>query len=212
MNEVRKVRGSYLRLSDQRFYVLTYTIYKAMLENSNFKTPQPSLATLKGCIDEFEKKLSISSRRGSPHDTALKNDSRTSLAGVLSALAFYVNQSSGGNLSILLSSGFKLAKPFTRSQVPEPVNGLNLRDGRQRGQMVLSFNAQKGTRIYKYKYTDQKELSGDVLWSGEEFLTTSSMNNVIAPVEIGTEYFICVKAINVAGEGDWSEPASWIAR
>lgn len=212
MRPIRKVRISFLRLSDQEFYVLVYTIYIAMLENSYFESPKPTMKDLKAGLDAFSLNLSVSSRRGSPLDTVTKNESRKSLAKLVASLGHYINEVSNGNLSMLLSTGFPLVKSLSGTQVPKVVKGLRIKDGRQRGQMVISFTPQTNIRIYRFRYTSKLTEEGKYIWNEEDYFTSSSLNNIIAGLVVGTAYYVSVQAVNSYGAGDWSTPLKWIAR
>lgn len=212
MNQIPKVKGNFQRLDDQDFLVLAQTIHSAMSENPYFKTPNPSLESLGTITDDFAEKLTASNRRGSPYDTAIKDEARVVLAELIHELSFYVNQVAKGKLSVLLSSGITLSSTYTKAVSPAKVKGLQIKDGRQSGQMVLSFEPQNNIRLYKYRFTKNKTSTGDLLWDEQEFNTTSSSNNLIAEVTPASTYYISVQAINSAGIGDWSDPVSWIAR
>ena len=212
MKQILKVKGNFQRLDDQDFLVLARTIYSAMSDNPYFKTPNPSLESLGTITDDFAIKLTASNRRGSPYDTALKDEARVVLAELIHELSFYVNQVGKGKLSVLLSSGITLISPYNKAVSPTKVKGLQIKDGRQSGQMVLSFEPQNNIRLYKYRFTKNKTPTGELLWNEEELSTTSSSNNLIAELTPATTYYISVQAINSAGVGDWSDPISWIAR
>lgn len=212
MKKFQKAKGGFQRKNDQDLLVLSQTVHLAMTDNDNFPNPMPDLQELEVAMEDFTGKLAIANRRGSPYDTATKNESREELEKVLAALAFYVNRTADGVFSILLSSGFKLSQAQKRVAIPTKVRGVELLDGRQNGQMVLRFEPEDTARLYMYRYTQDKDESGDLLWEGEEFITSSSRNNVIAPVIPGETYYVMVRAINTMGAGDWSDSVSWMAR
>ncbi|SEN84167.1 Fibronectin type III domain-containing protein [bacterium A37T11] len=207
-----QVLTGYKKLKDNELLALSGTVGKAMGEdNPYFATPQPTLAELQTAQEDFAVKLQISQRRGSPFDTSLKNDSRDALLLVLKRLAFYVNVTANGSLPILLSSGFRLAATQVSAVVPTIPERLKLRDGRQSGQMIFTFDAVKGATLYEYQYAEASETGGEVEW-GNRLTTSSSTQNLLAPLTPGRTYLVRVRAMNGAGIGDWSEPVSLIAR
>lgn len=212
MNRIKKVKMGFTKLSDEEFLALTQTVERAMTDNPNFDTPNPTLVIFNSLISNFSDRLAASNKRGSPEDTQSKNESRKELEKTTVRLAFYVNTIADGNFRKLLSSGFPLVKEYTKLTPPSEVKGLVLRDGRQKRQMALSFEAQKNIRLYRYRFTDKRDASGDPLWTGEEFETTSSRNNIIAPVVSGVTYYVSVQAVNSAAMSDWGDPISWMAR
>lgn len=212
MRTKQKVNSGFARYSDENLVVLAKTVIEAMTNNANFDTPEPDLVDVEDVLRDYTEKLAAARKRGSPHDTAVKNQAREEVERVLVELAFYVNKVSQGNLPMMLSSGFEVSKYRSSVLSPDVVRGLILTDGRQQGQMVLSFDKLPNTRLYEYRYTIDKDELGDIDWGQEVLATSSSRNNLIEPVIPGQVYHVSVRAINTRGTGDWSNPISWMAR
>lgn len=211
MKRVPKALSGFKRLSDEHFSTLASTVYNAMESNTYFAMPSPELEDVKDVIDEFNEKLSLARRKGSPYDTAVKNEARHELEKVLAELAFYVNKVAEGNLPVLLSSGFQVSGDSRMQYVPLRVEGVKLSDGRQSGQLVLRFDIQENIRLYEYCYAFERDEDLEHIWS-EVFKTSSSSGNLIAAAIPGQYYFVRVRAINTQGVGEWSEPISMMAR
>lgn len=211
MKRIPKALSGFKRLSDEHFSTLASTVYNAMESNSYFDTPSPELEDVKTVIDEFDEKLAMARRKGSPYDTAVKNEARLELEKVLAELAFYVNKVAKGNLPVLLSSGFQVSGDQRTQYVPLRVEGVKLSDGRQSGQLLLRFEMQENIRMYEYCYAFERDENMEHIWS-EVFKTSSSIGNLIATAVPGQYYFIRVRAINTQGVGEWSEPVSIMAR
>lgn len=212
MRTKQKVISGFTRLTDENLVILAQTVLEAMSDSPNFTDPEPSLEEVKEVLDNYSEKLALARKRGSPYDTATKNETRKSMERILGELAFYVNKISQGNLPMMLSSGFEVSKYRANVLSPDVVRGLILTDGRNSGQMVLAFDKLENTRLYEYRYTKEKGPDGELAWNGEVYSTTSSRNNIIEPVTPGKTYYLSVRAINTRGTGDWSEPVSWMAR
>lgn len=196
-------------MKDNEILVAANTILAAMTDNPNFPNPIPSLEEVQNQTDDYSNKLAAASKRGSPEDNALKKEGKEDLAEILQQLGHYVNSVAKGHLSKVLSSGFPTNSPDAPPQPPNVVDGLKLEDGRQSGQVRLSFNKQRNIRIYEYQYRRIDVPEED--WS-ERFTTTSSRGNVIAPVMPGVHYEARVRAINTYGIGDWSQIVRTMAR
>ncbi|PRD56050.1 fibronectin type III domain-containing protein [Sphingobacterium gobiense] len=197
----------FTRMKDDELMVTAATIIGAMTDNVHFEQPTPELATVQELLDDFSAKLSAARRRGSPEETALKNESRLPLEAALRQLAYYVNSVTEGHLSTLLSSGFPTNGAGGSVQVPLKVEGVKLGDGRQSGQMRLDFDKQRNVLLYEYQY----RLQGENEWS-ERFATSSSRANIIAPLMAAERYEVRVRALNTQGTGDWSDHATMIVR
>src|SRR5690606_40290184 len=99
---------------------------------TNFETPEPSLETVTEVLNDYEQKLSMAKRRGSPEDTAAKNQARKATEQMLKRLAFYVTQMADGDLPKLLSSGFAVSSLPHKDDVPLTVKGITAVDGRHK--------------------------------------------------------------------------------
>lgn len=187
------------------------TVQSAMTGNTNFPEPSPTLLVLGTAMEDYRAKLEAASRKGSPLEVSLKNDSRENLLEVLKQLAFYVNTVANGSLSIILSSGFPSSSLAIKSQVPAIPERPKLADWLQSGQMVLSFDPVAEAWLYEYCYSDQKETDGSIVWP-DPLSTTKSRNNLLAPLTPGTIYYARVRSRNGNGISDWSDPVSLMAR
>jgi len=199
-------------MRDQELLTFGYTVHAAMDGNANFATPEPDLPTLLAAADDFREKMEVANRKGSPLDISLKNDSREVLMELLRRLAFYVNTTADGSLSVILSSGFRPASLPTKAVPPEMPTRVRLSDFRQKGQVRLDFDAVPEAWLYEYQYTDQVDTGGQVLWPIEAYETPRSSTNILAPLQKGVEYHVRVRAKNGVGVSDWTTPESILAR
>ncbi|MBD1434829.1 hypothetical protein H8B06_18540 [Sphingobacterium sp. DN00404] len=212
MNIKQQALGGFKRASDEAVLVKGKTVLLAMTNNPNFENPNPSLAAVVEVVATYEQKLSVARwRRSSPEDTAIKNEARNVLEKMLKRLAFYVTHAADGNLSVLLSSGFDVSSLPQKSDVPTGVTGVCLRDGGQSGQMRLDFDKNKLAKIYEYQIceVDSRGLPDD--WS-EGYITTSSRQNIIAPLTFLQRYGVRIRAINGYGRSEWSEIVIHVVR
>lgn len=203
--------GGFRQVNDDELLVRGSTVLQALTDNAFFPTPNPSLADLESKLQEFQEKLSVARRRGSPQDTAAKNDCRVELENVLKQLAFYVSMEADGSLQKLLSSGFDVSRYPRAGNVPNTITGVFLRDGKQSGQMRLDFNRDPQALLYEYCIANERDESGELIW-GDAISTSSSRQHIIAPVTPFKRHYVRVRAINGYGKSEWSEPVSFIPR
>lgn len=197
----------FARLKDDELVVLASTVINAMTDNANFAQPSPSLADVQVRLEDFVFRLAAARKRGSPEETALKDESRIPLETELQKLAYYVNSVANGHLSTLLSSGFPTNNERVSALVPFRVEGVKMSDGRQSGQARLDFMKQRNVLMYEYQYRKV----GEPNWSNR-MVTSSSRANIIAPLEAAQRYEARVRAINTQGVGDWSDTAELLVR
>lgn len=194
-------------MKDDELLVAAETILAAMEGNGSFPDPVPELGSILELLDDFTAKLARARKRGSPEDTAHKEESKKALAESLQKLGYHVNSVADGHLPTVLSSGFPINAPAVANIIPLAVRNVRLSDGRQSGQVRLDFEKQKGMLLYEYIYRE----AGEEEWS-DRFATSSSRGNIIAPLERGTIYEVRVRAINTKGIGNWSDPAAILVR
>lgn len=203
--------GGFKTVKDDELLVRGTTVLQAMTDNAHFPAPSPPLTDLETHLEDFQEKLANARRRGSPQDTAIKNDSRQVLASTLKQLAFHVTTVSDGVLQKLLSSGFEVSGYPTSGDVPNGVTGIFIRDGRQSGQMRLDFNREPSALLYEYRYTADVDEADEPIWN-EPVTTSSSRQNILAPLVPFRRYFVQVRAMNGYGKSDWSAIVSHIPR
>lgn len=211
MNIKQQALGGFTKDSDETVLVKGKTVLLAMTDNPNFETPDPSLETVAEILNDYEQKLAMAKRRGSPEDTALKNQARKAIELMLKRLAFYVSHTADGDLPMLLSSGFTVSSLPQRDDVPAIVTGIKLRDGKQKGQMRLDFDKNLTAKIYEYQVS-QVDANGMADEWSEVYITTSSKLHTIAPLTPFQRYGVRVRAINGYGRSEWSEMVSHVVR
>lgn len=210
MDFKHQARGGFTNVPDDELLVQSNTVLQAMDGNANFPVPVPELAEVTAARDDFAAKLAIARKRSGPEETSAKNDARQTLAGLLKRLAFYVTTTADGNLTVLLSSGFRTSAYPQQGRVPAQPFGARLVRGRQAGQLVFSVQKVPGKLYYEYRYGTKGEGDAEPQW-GEVFVSTSSVGNVIAPAAETVRYYAQARACNGYGKSEWSEPASCIA-
>jgi len=211
MNIKQKALGGFRRERDEAVLVRGKVVVLAMTDNPNFVAPEPDLGALTEILDDYEYKLAMARRPGSPEDTAAKNDARKVAERMLKRLAFYVTHTADGDLPKLFSSGFEVSNPPKKGETPTSIVDVTLRDGGQQGQMRLDFDNNPFAKIYEYQVcpVDAQGLLGE--WS-ESFATTSSRQNIIAPLVPLQRYGVRVRAVNGYGRSDWSEMVTHVVR
>ena len=209
MTRKAKALIGFSKMKDNELLIATSTVGGAMTDNPHFPTPMPTLADVQLLLDDFSAKLAIARKRGSPEDTAIKDESKVPLAEAMQQLGYYVNSVAKGHLSTVLSSGFPTNATSASAMVPLIVDSVKASDGRQSGQVRLDFAKQDNVRLYEYVY--RKVQTPEEEWS-DRLTTTSSRGNIIAPLELGHYYEMKVRAVNTKGAGDWSQTARILVR
>lgn len=212
MKNFQKANSGFTRLTDENLLILTETVLNALGTNDYFPEPEPELSEIETLLADYNAKLAAARRRGSPQDTAEKNESRVLLEDRLAELAFYVNKVAKGNLPVLLSSGFEISKYRKNLIPPAKTRNMRVSDGFNSGQIKLNFESQRGIRLYELRISSEKDEEGQIIWQKKIISLTSSRNNLIESLLPGQYYYFSVRAVNSRGIGDWSDPISWLVR
>ena len=143
----QKVSLGFAMLSDAELDNFTQTVINEMTGNATFPPPPVTLANLQTARDGFTAKIAAA-QVGGPPDTAIKNNARQALLGMMRNVAAYVQINSNNDMAILLSSGF-LAMSTNRAQskLDQP-QSLVIKNGTS-GQLVASVTPIKNTSMYE---------------------------------------------------------------
>lgn len=208
----RIAKSGFSQTKDSDLLVIASTVITAMTGNAFFSNISPDLSDVIAARDDFSQKLEIATRKGSPLDFSLKNDSRLVLEGLLKRLAFYVNTEANGSLSIVLSSGFPISAARQKASPPIIPERIRLSDWRQSGQVRLDFDPIPDAWLYEYSYSRDVNPDGSVNWGEDFYSSPKALGNILAPLVPASLYYVRVRARNGQGESDWSTPVTIIAR
>lgn len=129
------------------------SIEDKMKGNPNFVTPDPPLKDLTDANAKYYVALG-KVESGTKEDTAVKNDLRFALVFILKQMADYVQASSNGVESVILSSGYDVnKKPGTIGELDKPQN-LVVTAGKNKGAVDISCNVIDNIYMYEFYYTD----------------------------------------------------------
>ncbi|WP_262246897.1 fibronectin type III domain-containing protein [Parapedobacter soli] len=209
----RQVKINYGDYRDADLGYLASTVLQAIGGNTEFfAEPNPPLEELELALADYDEKMQLTNRKGSPYDSEAKNASKKVLVDVLRRLAFYVNTTCNGVTHKLLSSGFRLKDLPKVLTVPTTPTRARLVDGHLSGQLALLFDPVPNATEFEYQVGTM--VDREIVW-GEIASFRNGRNkrdNIIADLTPAVTYYVRVRARNPQGVSDWSAPASQIAR
>lgn len=154
-----KIRTTYRQSRDGDFANLAYRILESLKDNPSFTNPTPALPDVETALQEYRDAL-VNAAGKDKAMVSVKNDKRNRLHALLSALANYVTETSQGDKSLLLTTGFELAKG--RTTILAPIGGMLVNIGPP-GEAVTRVNRVAGAKAYVHQYTTEPE-KGESSW------------------------------------------------
>lgn len=195
------------------FLTQSQLIVTSMTGNPNFPEPWPApvppLATISADLAQYQA-LFNATRAGDRTRITQRNAARDTLASDLLLLRLYVETAGHGDAAKVATSGFPLRQraPRAAAVVPAPPESFAIRQGPVSGTMSLRCKAVTGAGCYEVQLASaDPTVPGN--WT-EAGLFTSCRNISIQGLTPGKTYSVRMRAIGVAGAGDWTSPASII--
>lgn len=173
-------------------------IVNRMTKNLNFKTPVPAIAEVAAALDKYSADLKASAS-GDKVMVAEKKKSRKALSALLTQLGMYIMFVADGDASVLVSSGYTLAKTPEPGKLGNP-GMVALKSGVTAGQMVSSVKRVKYAKMYSHEIADQQPgETGN--WTVTNATTCKYLYNGLIP---GKQYWVRVAAIGSFGQVTYS--------
>jgi hypothetical protein len=198
----KKVNLNFRRDTDADFLAGSDHIHQSLLDNPSFPSPVPTLADVKTAIDAYNVALTNAMDLGRVN-VAIKNQARQDLESLLFQLGMYVMNTANGDETMLVSSGFTLAKN------PEPVyitnaGNVTLSNGITSGEMVSTVATQKGVKSYLHEIADEIPTENTV-W---DTFASSRSRFVFSGLLPGKQYWVRVALVAGNGQVAYSEVAT----
>ena len=178
-------------------------ILVAMTGNASFPKAAALLLLVQAALDAFTTALA-NARDGGTTLTALKNQKREALCGLVRSLALDVTDECKGDLTVLLSSGFPIQKPehYPIGDLPAPGAPV-LTLGTHSGELDASVPPVNGALTYNWQVM-LKSAPTVVVYETE----TSSASATLPNLPPGQICLVQANAVGTAGTSDWSPAAA----
>lgn len=184
-------------------------IVKQMTVNvADFATPNPPLVDVETALDDLLKKA-VDAQAGGYALTFAKNQAELAVDSLITQLASYVQNISGGNEAIIISSGMDVAKKPSPVPPPPQVENLSAMPSLSTGQIELNWDTLG--RYYAYQVEQWKEnTAGEGFW--DRIGLPSKSKYTVSDLTTGTVYRFRVAGIGKDDEvGPFSQEASSVA-
>ena len=181
-------------------------ILAEMTGNTNFSTPDPTVASITTLADDFEKAINNAAAGGS-YAKSVRESKKEVLVVAMHNLSSYVLFTSKGDRLIAESSGFTIAKDKSPQPAIEKPTGLVLSDGQNPGEVQLVFARVTGAKTYKYQIT--LDPLDETKW---ESTYGTVRKNLFTGLQSGKKYYVRVVALGTDQQVVYSDAVTRIAQ
>ena len=146
-----KVITSFNRGRDGDLVNTSFLTIESMTDNTHFPNPNPTLAEVTKAAQEYQSALYAAAGRDKAM-VSIKNDKRAVLRVLLSKLAEHVNAVANGDRTMLVTSGFPMARVKGEASTLRPIDKL-LVDTETPEQAVTRIKKVHGAKAYIHQFT-----------------------------------------------------------
>lgn len=171
-----------------------HVIINSLTGNASFPNPVPALATIEAASTAYSASL-VEAGTGNRAAIALKNMRRAELTELLAQLCMCVNFLGNGQPELLLTTGFDVSKERVPTVITVPQN-LQVENGENSGQLLLSVTRVKGAASYLYEYTTDSTLAPNTWVATSASKSKLKFSNLLP----GTVYYCRVGAVGPYGQ------------
>lgn len=171
------------------------------IKGNSFFPDTTLVQALEKSLQEYQAALDAAGD-GSRKLISIKDDKRLALEEVLTELAFYVSRISKGDKSMLISSGFDLAKERGISAPLSPIEKVVVQTI-ESGEASIIANRVVGARAYIHQYTTDPPNTNNTVWVSE---TTAHRKHTFKGLKPAVMYWFRVIAIGLYGQSVTSNP------
>jgi hypothetical protein len=176
----------------------------AMTGNTDFPTPEPSLADITAARVELQT-LIARARFGDRRVKELRDLKAAELKTLLNKLAKYVALVANGDRRLIVSSGFGVVKtpePLPPLERPKDLEAMR---SKQEGSVLLDWKSVKGTLNYLVEMTTDDPRQSDPNWSIAGYTSKSKFQ--VDNLTPGTKYWFRVRSLGARDKSPYSDPA-----
>jgi hypothetical protein len=182
------------------------TIHNKMKNNPDFPAPSPPLDDIKLQRDVMLSKQAEQQEAFKEYQkkTLEMNEEKEKLIELLEEEGSYVEIAADGDAAKIIGAGYDVKKVATPAgMLPAPTN-VEAKEGANDGDIIVTWNPVKGKTSYEVFLSF--DITDSTQWSHQATVTKTKC--FIAGIDSGTRIWVRVCAINAAGQGAFSDPAT----
>lgn len=204
--KVQKINLGFGRYSDANFLAKANHIYLKMNGNPSFPNPTPDMPALLAGINSYAAKMNEAQELGKDN-VAEKNKTRLDLEALLKSLGLWVMFIANSDVTMLISSGYDLAKEPEPNRLVE-MGPLVLSNGIVPGSFIVKADRLVGAQSFIHQITDTLPTEATV-WTST---TTGTSRFTHTNLQPGKQYWVRVIATAAKGQQSYSPVATQFAQ
>jgi hypothetical protein len=199
-----RIADRFMRQSAEQLVAMAGAIITGLTDNPAFPTPTVDLKTVQAAADDLNAALAAQVHGGAAA-TAEKRNRQHALITILRKLKHYVEDNSGNDSAVLLSSGFQAAS-ITRDRSPLANPSILSIDRSNSDGLRLKISPVARAKCYEVRSAMVGNGNVAGTWQQAGIFTSSRMT--IGNLVPTTTYVFQVRAIGAVGATEWSDPVS----
>ncbi len=201
-----QIKLNFSRLSIPEKVARARQIATAMTGNANFPTPTPVLTLISDAADllELAAAETQAARQAAKAKTTFQNTREDQLDKLIAKAVAYVTAVAGGSELIIQSAGMDVRATPVSATIPAQPQGLAATAGDNDGAMDLSWDPVSDAASYALEKSPDPPTANS--WTHAGVSTKSTFT--ITGLQSGARLWFRVAAVNAAGQGAWSDPAT----
>jgi hypothetical protein len=189
----QKIKSTHKDAPDGDLANIAYRIVESLKDNPHYLNPAPALAVVETALQEYRDAMVNASGKDKAM-VSVKNDKREVLRALITELGNYVTETSQGDKSQLLTSGFDLARQKGQFVLPQ-IDKLSVEIGPP-GEAVTRVKKVPGAKAYVHQYTTEPD-KGESGWVS---YTSTDRQYRFVKLESAVRHWFRVIAVGVGGQ------------
>lgn len=185
-----------------------FIVQQMTLNATTFVTPNPTLADIDAARIDLSK-AAVAAQAGGVVLTLAKNEAEAKLDKLISQLASYVQNVSGGEESIILQAGMDVRRAPSPLPTPPIVKNLDAAPTRTQGEIQLKWDTLGSSYYYQVEMYVEDD-AGNAFWN--KIAVQSKSKFLVTGLTTGKVYRFRVAGVGKDDEiGPFSQEASSVA-
>jgi hypothetical protein len=187
---------------------LARQIVTGMTGNTNFPTPNPTLAQLATSADNLDtaRQEALAARNVAKTKTLVQNQRQDELRAMLRKMVAYVENVGGEDEAIITSAGMSVKAAATSGGDVSIVDGVAFTMGDSENEVDFTWDSTSGAQSYIIQMSATPP--PDASWT--QIKTVTKSKGTLTGLTSGQRCWFRVAAISASGQGPWSDISSCV--